>query len=520
MYNAIIKGMDTIIKKVDRNNINQEIMEEAGAILKQGGLVAFPTETVYGLGANALDEEAAKKTYAAKGRPSDNPLIVHIARLEDLGAIVESVPLIVDEIAAHFWPGPLTMIFNKNEKVPLGTTGGLETVAVRMPDDEIARELILAGGGYVSAPSANTSGRPSPTTAQHVAEDLNGKIEMILDGGSVDIGVESTILDMTVDPPMILRPGAITKEMLSEVIGEVAVDETLISENSNKAPKAPGMKYRHYAPKAEMIIINGEPKEAVRAIKQIAYEQVRLGYKVGIIASNESLNEYTTGIIKCIGSRENEKTVARNLYKVLREFDEEEVDYIYSEAFPEAGIGTAIMNRLGKAAGHHMLEASEITKLQDYRKIIFVSDSANCRAPIAAALLKKQPLLQEYQICSRGLVVLFPEPLNPRAEELLEKHKIDTEGYETVALSEEELGEDTLVLAMQDSIRQKIQNDYPNKGQVYTLCEFVDGCEEIPSVYGQTQEQYEQMYEQIEGYVKKLANKLNEEAKNKCQMYT
>ena len=303
MDNAIMKYMETIIKKIDRNQIDQEIMEEAGSILKNGGLVAFPTETVYGLGANALDEEAAKKTYAAKGRPSDNPLIVHIARLEDLGAIVESVPLIVDEIAAHFWPGPLTMIFNKNEKVPLGTTGGLETVAVRMPDDEIARELILAGGGYVSAPSANTSGRPSPTTAQHVAEDLSGKIEMILDGGSVDIGVESTILDMTVTPPMILRPGAITKEMLSEVIGEVAVDETLI------------------------------------------------GYKVGIIASNESVDQYTTGVVKCIGSRVNEKTVARNLYKVLREFDEEEVDYIYSEAFPEAGIGTAIMNRLGKAAG-------------------------------------------------------------------------------------------------------------------------------------------------------------------------
>lgn len=325
---------------------------------------------------------------------------------------------------------------------------------------------------------------------------------------------------MTVTPPMILRPGAITKEMLSEVIGEVAVDETLISENSTKAPKAPGMKYRHYAPKAEMIIVDGEPEEAVRAIKQIAYEQVRLGYKVGIIASNESVDQYTTGVVKCIGSRVNEKTVARNLYKVLREFDEEEVDYIYSEAFPEAGIGTAIMNRLGKAAGHHVLQASEITKLQDYRRIVFVSNSANCRAPIAAAILKKQPLFQEYEVCARGLVVLFPEPLNPRAEELLARHHIETEGYETVALSEEEFGEDTLVLAMQDSIKQKIQNDYPGKGQVYTLCEFVNGSKEVPSVYGQTQEQYEQMYELIQGYVKKLANKLNEEAKNKCQMYT
>ena len=352
--NAIMKHMETIIKKIDRNQIDQVIMEEAGSILKNGGLVAFPTETVYGLGANALDEEAAKKTYAAKGRPSDNPLIVHIARLEDLGAIVESVPLIVDEIAAHFWPGPLTMIFNKNEKVPLGTTGGLETVAVRMPDDEIARELILAGGGYVSAPSANTSGRPSPTTAQHVAEDLSGKIEMILDGGSVDIGVESTILDMTVTPPMILRPGAITKEMLSEVIGEVAVDETLISENSTKAPKAPGMKYRHYAPKADLTIIEGPLEKVVKEINKRAKEKSEAGYKVGVIGTEETVADYKSGDVKCIGTRADESTIAANLFRILREFDDDQVDYIYSESFDTAGIGSAIMNRLLKAAGHHI----------------------------------------------------------------------------------------------------------------------------------------------------------------------
>ena len=352
--NAIMKHMETIIIKIDRKQIDQVIMEEAGSILKNGGLVAFPTETVYGLGANALDEEAAKKTYAAKGRPSDNPLIVHIARLEDLGAIVESVPLIVDEIAAHFWPGPLTMIFNKNEKVPLGTTGGLETVAVRMPDDEIARELILAGGGYVSAPSANTSGRPSPTTAQHVAEDLSGKIEMILDGGSVDIGVESTILDMTVTPPMILRPGAITKEMLSEVIGEVAVDETLISENSTKAPKAPGMKYRHYAPKADLTIIEGPLEKVVKEINKRAKEKSEAGYKVGVIGTEETVADYKSGDVKCIGTRADESTIAANLFRILREFDDDQVDYIYSESFDTAGIGSAIMNRLLKAAGHHI----------------------------------------------------------------------------------------------------------------------------------------------------------------------
>ena len=354
--NAIMKHMETIIKKIDRNQIDQVIMEEAGSILKNGGLVAFPTETVYGLGANALDEEAAKKTYAAKGRPSDNPLIVHIARLEDLGAIVESVPLIVDEIAAHFWPGPLTMIFNKNEKVPLGTTGGLETVAVRMPDDEIARELILAGGGYVSAPSANTSGRPSPTTAQHVAEDLSGKIEMILDGGSVDIGVESTILDMTVTPPMILRPGAITKEMLSEVIGEVAVDETLISENSTKAPKAPGMKYRHYAPRAELTIIEGETEAVVAAINEKCRKAEAEGLRVGVIGTDETKMLYHASVVKSIGSRQDEESIGLHLFRILREFDSENVNLIFSESFDTPNMGQAIMNRLLKAAGHHVIK--------------------------------------------------------------------------------------------------------------------------------------------------------------------
>ena len=510
--------METIIRKIDRDNLDRQSIEQAGEILRRGGLVAFPTETVYGLGANALDEEAAARTYAAKGRPSDNPLIVHIARLEDLQKVVAEIPPMVKDLADAFWPGPLTLIFNKSSEVPLGTTGGLTTVAVRMPDDEIARELILAGGSYVSAPSANTSGRPSPTTAQHVAEDLSGKIDMILDGGSVDIGVESTILDMTVSPPMILRPGAITKEMLEAVVGEVTVDEAILSEDSAKAPKAPGMKYRHYAPKAEMIIVEGEPEEAVKAIRQIAYEQVRLGKKVGIIATSESIGAYTTGMIKSIGSRENEKTVARNLYKVLREFDDEEIEYIYSEAFPEVGIGTAVMNRLGKAAGHHVIRAEAITRLQKYRQIVFVSSSDSCRAPIAAALLRKQPLLQEYQILSRGMVVLFPEPMNPRAEEMLNRHDIVPERHETTLFTDEFPAEDTLVLAVDEAVRQKITAEFPQYEQVFTLGGYVGG-EEIPGVYGQPQEQYDEMYEVIQAYVKMLANKLNEEAKSECQKY-
>lgn len=348
--------MDTIIKKIDKKQMNREVIRKAGQILKEGGLVAFPTETVYGLGANALDEEAAKKTYAAKGRPSDNPLIVHIADMSYLPEIVTEIPEAAVKVAERFWPGPLTMIFHKSERVPYGTTGGLDTVAVRMPSHEIAREVILAGGGYVSAPSANTSGRPSPTTAEHVAEDLCGKIEMIVDGGAVDIGVESSILDVTVTPPMILRPGAVTKEMLEDVIGEVTVDKTLIRPDSRTVPKAPGMKYRHYAPKASLSVVEGEPKDVVEFINRQTKEQIAKGCRVGIIATAETMNQYRSGDVKCVGTRADEMTIASGLFGILREFDADEVDVIYSEAFREEGIGSAIMNRLLKAAGHHIVK--------------------------------------------------------------------------------------------------------------------------------------------------------------------
>ena len=505
--------MNTIIKKLNRSELDNEIVEQAGEILKAGGLVAFPTETVYGLGANALDEEAAKKIYAAKGRPSDNPLIVHVAARADVNEIAVDIPDTFQVVAEKFWPGPLTLILNKADKVPLGTTGGLQTVAIRMPNDVIALEMIRAGGGFIAAPSANTSGRPSPTSAQHVEEDLGGKIDMILDGGPVDIGVESTILDMTVEPPMILRPGAVTQEMLEEVLGKVDVDATIFDKNSTQAPKAPGMKYRHYAPKADLIIVDGEAKEAVKAIKQIAYEQMRLGYKVGIIATNESVNEYTTGVIKNIGSRDNEKTIARNLYKVLREFDEEDVSYIYSEAFSSDGIGTAVMNRLGKAAGHHVISADYITRLQEYRKIVFVSKSDNCRAPIAAAMLKNKKLRQEYQILSRGMIVLFPEPLNPMAEEMLTRDGIAPENYETEAFTDDLFEEDTLILVMEECDQDKLLNDYPNSRNVYTLCQYLDEEGEIESPYGQPAESYEALYRRMKEYIDKLADKLNKEAK-------
>ena len=334
---------------------DMEAIRRGGEILKNGGLVAFPTETVYGLGGNALDPSASMKIYEAKGRPSDNPLIVHIARIEDLEKVAACIPQKARILAQKYWPGPLTMIFPKADVVPMETTGGLDSVAVRFPSDRIAQELILAAGGFVAAPSANTSGRPSPTTAGHVIEDLGDRIDMILDGGQVGIGLESTIVDFTEEVPVVLRPGYISLEMLQDTLGEVRMDKGLIAADSGVKPKAPGMKYRHYAPKADLAVVEGDAEAVTQKIRMLAEEAQNRGQRVGIIAVSETKDSYPTGIVKCIGSRAEEETIARHLYEVLREFDAAGVDAIYSEAFYTPKMGQAIMNRLLKAAGHKII---------------------------------------------------------------------------------------------------------------------------------------------------------------------
>lgn len=337
-------------------SIDEKAVAEGGQILLEGGLVAFPTETVYGLGGNALDAEASGKIYKAKGRPSDNPLIIHIADMESLDKIVNDIPDEARRLAEKFWPGPLTMIFPRSSAVPLETTGGLESVAVRMPDHPVALALIRAGGGYVAAPSANRSGRPSPTTAAHVIEDLGEYIDMIIDGGMVGIGIESTIVDFTEKVPTILRPGYISQDMLRECIGEVRVDRGLIEENSGVRPKAPGMKYKHYAPKAPLTIVEGTEAEVIEEINRLAENAILKGKQVGIIGTDESVGKYPQGIVKSIGTREEEESIALHLYEVLREFDQMDVAYIYSEAFHTPRMGQAIMNRLLKAAGHTVIQ--------------------------------------------------------------------------------------------------------------------------------------------------------------------
>ena len=333
----------------------EESLRQAGRIIRDGGLVAFPTETVYGLGGDGLNREASRKIYAAKGRPSDNPLIIHICRLEDIRPIVREFSGAAQRAAEAFWPGPLTMILPRSELVPSETTGGLDTVAVRFPSHPVARKLIEYSGGYVAAPSANRSGRPSPTVARYVIEDMEGRIDMILDGGQGRIGLESTIVDMTVTPPQLLRPGYITREMLEQVLGEITVDETVMKPDSGQAPRAPGMKYRHYAPRGQLTIVEGAPEKVRAYVNRAAEADRAAGEKTGVIAASESVEGYRADAVKCVGDREDEEAIARKLFTVLREFDDENVTRIYSESFYSQGLGQAVMNRLLKAAGHRVV---------------------------------------------------------------------------------------------------------------------------------------------------------------------
>ena len=349
--------METIIRQItDDLENNKNVIAEAAKILSQGGLVAFPTETVYGLGGDAFDPTAAAGIYAAKGRPSDNPLIVHISKVEDLEKLSDEVPLSAYKLAKEFWPGPLTMIIKKNDKVPKTITGGLETVAVRLPANPIARAIIEASGTFVAAPSANLSGRPSPTTGKHVIEDLTGRVDMIVDGGAIEIGLESTIVDLSEDIPMILRPGYVTLEQLKEVLGEVTMDKGLMATlKENVAPKAPGMKYRHYAPKAELTIVKGEEDKVLGKMEELLKEGVEKGLKVGIMTTEDHKDRFNAGEVVSLGGTDNGEEIAAHLFAALRLFDELNVDVIYSEAFSEEGIGQAVMNRLNKAAGHRTI---------------------------------------------------------------------------------------------------------------------------------------------------------------------
>ena len=351
-----VKG--TKIIRIDPSRPEIESIRKAANIIRKGGTVAFPTETVYGLGADALNPEAVMKIFKAKERPPDNPIIVHISSGDWIRRLAREVPRNFWKLNDRFWPGPLTMVLRASDIVPRVTTGGLDTVAIRMPSHRVASALIQESAVPIAAPSANLAGRPSPTTAEHVINDLAGRIDLILDAGPTNVGVESTVVDLTRDPPMILRPGGTTYEELRDVLGGLSLHPSVQARTEPHIERAlsPGMKYRHYAPKAEVILIEGNSDAMVGKIREMAKEYSSDGKKVGILAFEESIYEYSNATVKSMGSMVDLKTAAKRVFSLLRELDEEGVDVILAEGMPERGLGLAVMNRLRKASGYRIME--------------------------------------------------------------------------------------------------------------------------------------------------------------------
>ena len=348
--------METKVAIIKDINTDIRFIEEAGKVIRNGGTVAFPTETVYGLGANALDDEAVRKIFIAKGRPQDNPLIIHVSTKE-ISELVKDVPEVAQKIIDKFWPGPLTVILEKKDIIPNVTSANLNTIGIRMPNSEIALKLIELEERPIAAPSANISGRPSPTEVERCVEDLNGRVDYIIGGESSDIGVESTIVDCTVNPPLVLRPGGITLEMLKEINPEIELDKALKSKpNDDFKPKAPGMKYKHYAPNAHLKIIKGKNEKTIEIINEIVENYIEKGNDVAILTTNENLNKFNNGKVISLGSENDLKEIAKNLFETLRKCDDLGVQYILCQGFEENGVGLAIMNRLNKAAGYDILE--------------------------------------------------------------------------------------------------------------------------------------------------------------------
>lgn len=544
--------MNTEIIRISDVENEHEAINRAAQIIKTGGLVAFPTETVYGLGGNGLSSLASSKIYEAKGRPSDNPLILHIASIEQLYPLVEKIPEIAERLMDAFWPGPMTLIMKKSSIVPKETTGGLDTVAVRMPAHPVALALIEAAGLPIAAPSANASGRPSPTCADHVCEDLSGKIDMIIDGGVVGIGLESTIIDVTGEIPTILRPGFITQEILEKLLGEVRVDKASVSKmEEGESPKAPGMKYRHYAPKAPLTIVRGDASSVVRKINELVKKAQAEGKKAGIICTRENMKLYTNGEIKCIGARDAEGEIALNLYGIIREFDSTDVDVIYSEAFESGSLGHAIMNRLLKAAGHQVIDAVYKSKkrlllkkhglkaeavgsaqaevlseegtdeelfeyesavgdstdfyIGESNKVIFVCSDNTCASNMAEAIFKSVLEDQDIEVCSRGMVVLFPEPVNPKAVAVLKSRNLVMERTESEGLAFDDIEGHPLILTMTESQKNRLIESYPGAADVFTLREFVGSSGDISLPVGGSLADYGAFYEHMDLLTKMAA---------------
>jgi L-threonylcarbamoyladenylate synthase len=353
----------TIVLQINPQKPDTEKIRIAADIIKKGGLVAFPTETVYGLGADALNTKAVLALFTAKKRPLDNPPIVHVSTAEDVCKLAKSVPSAAKKLMEKFWPGPLTLIFPRSEIVPSVTVAGLDTIAVRMPKHNVALALIRESRCPIAAPSANLAGKPSPTSAKHVLEDLNGRIDAVLDAGPTSIGVESTVVDLTVDPPQVLRPGGTPFEVLKKAVRRLELDPVATAEKalSIERIRSPGLKHKHYAPNAQMFLVEGDVSAVASKVRELVASYIAKNCRVGVLCTDETASTYRADVVKSLGSRGDLAGIARNLFRLLREFDLENVDVIVAEGLPVEGLGLAVTNRLRKASGYSIIKATSET---------------------------------------------------------------------------------------------------------------------------------------------------------------
>lgn len=349
----------TLLLKVDPQTPDPQTIQQAADILRRGGLVAFPTETVYGLGADALNGEAVLALFEAKQRPLDNPPIVHVADPSDVAPLVTEVSAKARMLMEKFWPGPLTLLFKHSKLVPKVSVAGLDTIAIRLPSHPVAQAVIRQSRCPIAAPSANLAGKPSPTTAAHVYEDLNGRIDAIIDGGATAIGVESTVVDLTSDPPMLLRPGGTPYEALKAVLGNLKLHPFVEAEAELplQQMRSPGMKHKHYAPKAAVILVEGDVEAVCTKIQELTASYHQRGIKVAVLATDQTQSRYNADVVASLGSRSDLLAVSHNLFRLLREVDAQGVEAIFAESVPSDGLGLAVMNRLRKASGYNIIKA-------------------------------------------------------------------------------------------------------------------------------------------------------------------
>lgn len=472
--------MQTEILKADKEGLLR-----GAEILRAGETVVFPTETVYGLGADAFNPEAVKKIFLAKGRPSDNPLIVHIAEESALSEIVEEVPEKAKILMEKFWPGPLTIIMKKSKNIPPCVSAGLSTVGVRMPENETAREFIKLSKRPVAAPSANISGRPSPTTFKDVCEDMTGRAAAIIEGEPSRVGVESTVIDMTSDIPTVLRPGGVTVSQLEEVIGEVRVSGSI---KDSDAPKAPGMKYRHYAPKARVHILKGSLLE----VKEFLKRKKGFVKKFGVICFDEMLHELE-GLCEAVslGKMNSPEDAAKNLFSALRKMDALGVDIIFAPEIPEDGLWLAVKNRLYKAAGESVID------VKNAKALLFVCMGNTCRSPMAEGIFAK--MNKNIIVSSAGLSAPDGEGANEKAVSAAKKLGADISFHRAKTLTFESLEASDMIITMTDSLKSVI----PFKKKTMTIYELAGEKGDLADPYGQSQEVYDLTADEIKRLAKK-----------------